>query len=142
MAYSILSTSYLSNQSLEIRAHPTSTPTSPFIKNKKHTMVRLKNRYLLLEFLYQDSPSSSIPTPPNPNPKETTTDITHQTHLQIHAPTPNTVTPGLLARTIKDEVSNLFGDWGVGRLGTSRINGTSLPSLPFSVFHFIPHERM
>lgn len=82
-------------------------------------MVRLKNRYLLLEILY--------PEPSKP-------DLRSHSHLQIHSPTPS-LTAGALAKLIRDEVSDLYGDWGVGRLGGGGISGT-LPS-PFPLAFFV-----
>jgi len=34
--------------------------------------------------------------------------------VQFHQPTPDALTPQLLSRAIRDEVSLLFGDYGVG----------------------------
>jgi len=85
-------------------------------------MVRLKNRYLLLDILYPD-PSSRPNTPKPVSPQ-----------LAIHAPTPDTLTPGLLAKMIREEVSALFGDWGVGKLGGANaggVNGSFAPFFPF-----------
>lgn len=91
-------------------------------------MVRLKQRYLLLDILYPD-PSSwpkSIPDDANPEANN---------HLRIHSPTADTLSPGLLAKLIREQVSELFGDWGVGRLGGSNAGGVSgippPPPLPF-----------
>ncbi len=76
-------------------------------------MVRIKYRYLLLQILYP-SPSPSNPShPPRPgndNPP---------TLLTFHHPTPDTLTPALLARCIKDGVGELYGDYGVGLVGAS-----------------------
>lgn len=69
-------------------------------------MVRLKNRYLLVHILYPDAPNAKLPlsNPPNSIP-----DV-----VQFHRPTPDTLTPQLLVRAIRDEVALLFGDYGVG----------------------------
>lgn len=80
-------------------------------------MVRLKNRYLLLDILYPD-PS----TWPSQNPTST--------QLAIHSPTSDALTPGLLAKMIREEVGEMYGDWGVGKLGgaaATGINGISHP---------------
>ncbi|KAF2226926.1 Rpp14/Pop5 family-domain-containing protein [Elsinoe ampelina] len=71
-------------------------------------MVRIKHRYLLLQLLYPSAPSSSSSSssPPSSDP--------HQFTLHLYAPTPDTLTPALLARLIRDQVSLLFGDHGAG----------------------------
>ncbi|OXV08930.1 hypothetical protein Egran_03310 [Elaphomyces granulatus] len=66
-------------------------------------MVRVKHRYLLVEILYPNERSSSS--------------LSLSTHLQLHAPTPDSLTPGLLANLLRDEIASIFGDWGVGRIG-------------------------
>lgn len=76
-------------------------------------MVRLKQRYLLLDILYPD-PSTWPPTSQQ-----------NQSAHRIHAPTADTLTPALLAKLIRDQVSELFGDWGVGRLGGVNAGGVS-----------------
>ena len=80
-------------------------------------MVRLKQRYLLLDILYPDPSTwpTTHRTPSNPTPP----------HLRIHAPTADTLTPALLAKIIREQVSELFGDWGVGRLGGVNAGGVS-----------------
>ncbi|KAL4898102.1 hypothetical protein BDV59DRAFT_166214 [Aspergillus ambiguus] len=70
-------------------------------------MVRLKHRYLLVDILYP-SPTASTGAQNKPSHP-------HPPHLQIHAPTSNALTPSLLAKLVRDEVSSLFGDWGIGR---------------------------
>ncbi|ODM20203.1 hypothetical protein SI65_05191 [Aspergillus cristatus] len=85
-------------------------------------MVRIKQRYLLLDILYPD-PSSwpkSIPDDAN---------LETNNHLRIHSPTADTLSPGLLAKLIREQVSELFGDWGVGRLGGSNAGGVSVKYL-------------
>ncbi|KAI9870547.1 MAG: hypothetical protein M1830_004111 [Pleopsidium flavum] len=69
-------------------------------------MVRLKNRYLLVHILYPDAPNAKITTS---KPPSSVPDV-----VQFHQPTPDALTPQLLARAIRDEVSLLFGDYGVG----------------------------
>lgn len=81
-------------------------------------MVRLKQRYLLLDILYPD-PSTWPPSTQQNQP------AAHR----IHAPTADTLTPALLAKLIRDQVSELFGDWGVGRLGGVNAGGVSGLSL-------------
>lgn len=78
-------------------------------------MVRLKNRYLLLDILYPDP--ASWPTHSKP--------LTASPQLAIHSPTSDALTPGLLAKMIREEVADLYGDWGVGRLGGASAIGVN-----------------
>ncbi|KAJ5611235.1 hypothetical protein N7510_007954 [Penicillium lagena] len=80
-------------------------------------MVRLKNRYLLLDILYPD---------PSARPNNTKS---ASPQLSIHSPTPDTLTPGLLAKMVREEVSALFGDWGVGKLGGANAGGINVKYL-------------
>ncbi|KAJ5184149.1 hypothetical protein N7492_001765 [Penicillium capsulatum] len=85
-------------------------------------MVRLKNRYLLLDILYPDPstwPSTKPSTPASSTPAQ----------LAIHAPTSDALTPGLLAKMIREQVSELYGDWGVGRLGGASAGGVHVKYL-------------
>ncbi|RJE17227.1 hypothetical protein PHISCL_10436, partial [Aspergillus sclerotialis] len=77
-------------------------------------MVRLKNRYLLVEILYPEPSSWPRSTTTTQKPTQQTQP---ETHLQIHSPTSNILTPGLLAKMVLDQVADIYGDWGVGRLG-------------------------
>lgn len=81
-------------------------------------MVRLKNRYLLLDILYPDP--STWPSTKQPHSSTST-----PAQLAIHAPTSDALTPGLLAKMIRDEVSELYGDWGVGKLGGASAGGVN-----------------
>ncbi|PLB47518.1 hypothetical protein P170DRAFT_385256 [Aspergillus steynii IBT 23096] len=76
-------------------------------------MVRLKHRYLLLDILYPD-PSSW----PSTAPQRKLASAQSQSQIQIHAPTSDALTQGLLAKMVREEVAEIFGDWGVGRLGS------------------------
>jgi ribonuclease P/MRP protein subunit POP5 len=64
-------------------------------------MVRIKHRYLLVQILYPDVPTtlSSKDVP----------DIVH-----FRRPTIDDLTPALLSRAIKDQIGLLYGDYGVG----------------------------
>jgi ribonuclease P/MRP protein subunit POP5 len=75
-------------------------------------MVRVKHRYLLLDILYPE-PSSW------PTSSTIKTKLPSQTdaQLRIHSPTSDALTPALLAKMVREEVAEIFGDWGVGRLG-------------------------
>ncbi|KAL4952677.1 Rpp14/Pop5 family-domain-containing protein [Aspergillus filifer] len=85
-------------------------------------MVRVKHRYLLLEILYPDPTSAPSSTNKNRNNAQ-------QSQLRIHAPTSDALTPSLLAKMVRDEVADLFGDWGVGRLGGVGAGGVSVKYL-------------
>ncbi|QGA14387.1 hypothetical protein EYB26_002040 [Talaromyces marneffei] len=74
-------------------------------------MVRIKHRYLLIDILHPEpsqihkrgpssSSSSSIPA-----------------HLYFHPPTPDSLTSSVLARLLRETISELFGDYGIGKLG-------------------------
>ncbi|KAJ5559095.1 hypothetical protein N7535_009040 [Penicillium sp. DV-2018c] len=82
-------------------------------------MVRLKSRYLLIDILYPDPstwPSTPNSKPPNPQ-------------LAIHSPTSDTLTPGFLAKMIRDSVAELYGDWGIGKLGGASASGITIKYL-------------
>ncbi|KAL4882623.1 Rpp14/Pop5 family-domain-containing protein [Aspergillus karnatakaensis] len=86
-------------------------------------MVRVKHRYLLIDILYPESSSSPRSTSrKNKNNAE-------QAQLRIHAPTSDALTPSLLAKMVRDEVAEIFGDWGVGRLGGVGAGGVSVKYL-------------
>ncbi|KAJ5584884.1 uncharacterized protein N7459_004684 [Penicillium hispanicum] len=85
-------------------------------------MVRLKNRYLLLDILYPDP--STWPTPTSKTPPSA-----HSVQLAIHSPTSDALTPGLLAKMIREEVAELYGDWGVGKLGGATAGGVNVKYL-------------
>jgi len=62
-------------------------------------MVRVKHRYLLLQFLFPTQRKSS------PSALHT---------LEFHAPLPPNFTPASLHRILRDSVASIFGDYGVG----------------------------
>jgi ribonuclease P/MRP protein subunit POP5 len=76
-------------------------------------MVRLKSRYLLVDILYPDP--STWPATPTSKP--------HNPQLAIHSPTSDTLTPGFLAKMIRESVAELYGDWGIGKLGGASASG-------------------
>ncbi|PYH42299.1 Rpp14/Pop5 family protein, partial [Aspergillus saccharolyticus JOP 1030-1] len=84
-------------------------------------MVRIKHRYLLLDILYPDP--ATWPRKPSTSTSST------QAQLQIHAPTSDALTPSLLAKLVREQVAELFGDWGVGRLGGAGAGGVSVKYL-------------
>lgn len=59
-------------------------------------MVRLKHRYLLLQILYP-AETSSLPG-----------------SITFHTPSSDSLTAGILTRTLRDTVSDQFGDYGAG----------------------------
>jgi ribonuclease P/MRP protein subunit POP5 len=69
-------------------------------------MVRLKNRYLLVNILYPDTkgsfPSAKVP------------DV-----VSFHQPTTDDLTPNVLLKAIRAEVAELFGDYGSGAISDS-----------------------
>ncbi|KAI9794363.1 MAG: hypothetical protein M1816_005432 [Peltula sp. TS41687] len=78
-------------------------------------MVRLKNRYLLVHILYPPSSSKSPPPPTTTNNNNTSSAaIPIPTVVEFHAPTPSSLTPQLLTRTIRSSIASLYGDYGVG----------------------------
>lgn len=70
-------------------------------------MVRLKNRYLLITFLY---PSSLTGLPI----KDSLPDI-----VQFNQPSSDQLTVPLLIKAIREGVAELFGDYGVGVVSSS-----------------------
>lgn len=85
-------------------------------------MVRIKHRYLLLNILYPES-----------YPKDDGADHINQRTtlpglLQFHRPTPDELTPQLLARAIRDQILYLYGNYGYGITSTG-VNGQYPPSL-------------
>ncbi|KAI9375513.1 Rpp14/Pop5 family-domain-containing protein [Aspergillus egyptiacus] len=83
-------------------------------------MVRVKHRYLLIDILYPD---------PTSWPSSRKARDAKQAQLAIHAPTSDALTPSLLAKMVRDEVAEIFGDWGVGRLGGVGAGGVSVKYL-------------
>ncbi|RAR09663.1 ribonuclease p mrp protein subunit [Stemphylium lycopersici] len=67
-------------------------------------MVRVKNRYLVVNFLYPE---------PAPKSKTQLPDL-----VQIHAPTPDALKQGFIVRMIRDGVEELFGDYGAGMVSS------------------------
>ncbi|OJI82527.1 hypothetical protein BO79DRAFT_199521 [Aspergillus costaricaensis CBS 115574] len=96
-------------------------------------MVRLKHRYILLDILYPDPstwPAATSRTKSNNNNNNNPQSKSKsQAQLQIHSPTSDALTPGLLAKMVREEVSLMFGDYGVGRLGGAGAGGISVKYL-------------
>jgi hypothetical protein len=83
-------------------------------------MVRVKHRYLLIDILY---PPSDLPNAVSKDQQRSKYE--KQIHLQIHRPTSDELTPQVLARMVRQSVGELFGDWGMGKLGGAGIGGVS-----------------
>lgn len=84
-------------------------------------MVRLKDRYLLVNIIYTDLPPGQAPSTKvnnNNNNSATVSDL-----LLYNQPTSNDLRPQLLLRAIRAEVAALFGDCGAGAVDRS-LQGT------------------
>ncbi|EFQ97010.1 Rpp14 family protein [Nannizzia gypsea CBS 118893] len=81
-------------------------------------MVRLKHRYLLVNILY----------PPQTGSQKAPLDG-KAFHLQLHRPTADALTPQALARLVREAVAEMFGDWGMGRLGGAGAGAVSVKYL-------------
>lgn len=85
-------------------------------------MVRIKERYLLVNILYP----SAIGTKPD------VPDV-----VVINQPTTDKLTAQALLRGIRDEVSSLFGDYGAGAMEGGGLSGMSRYLSP-SVISYMP----
>ncbi|MCJ1384543.1 hypothetical protein MMC17_007660 [Xylographa soralifera] len=68
-------------------------------------MVRIKHRYLLAHILYPNHPSPPLSTSSSPPLPPI---------VRFRPPTPNSLTPQLLLRAIREQVALLYGDYGAG----------------------------
>lgn len=57
------------------------------------------------------------------------------THLRIHRPTPDWLTPQIVARIVRDVVGEVFGDWGMGKVGGA--GGGRIQGQLFSVYIYM-----
>ncbi len=73
-------------------------------------MVRLKERYLLVNILYPEAPKEPSRVPD---------------FVVLNQPTTDSLTPQALARGVRAEVDNLFGDYGSGAVERS-LSGMTL----------------
>ena len=71
--------------------------------SRQFNMVRIKERYLLVNIIYPPDRAASS--------KEAVPD-----HVVQHQPTTDKLQHGTLAKAIKSEVASLFGDYGAGAL--------------------------
>jgi ribonuclease P/MRP protein subunit POP5 len=74
-------------------------------------MVRVKFRYLVVNFLYPQPSTTAPRKPPLPD------------LVQIHSPTPDSFHTGILIRLVRDGVAELYGDYGMGMIA-SGLKGT------------------
>lgn len=95
-------------------------------------MVRIKNRYLLVNVLYPDPPD--LNKPPSSKPGSTFQSL--PAIIQFHRPTPDDLTPHLFARALKEQIALLYGDYGVG-VTSSGLSGTNLPTSHFPIRPFL-----
>lgn len=84
-------------------------------------MVRIKHRYLLAHILYPD------PADPKTQPSSKFSEKALPDVVQFHRPSPDDLTPQLLARTIRDQVLSLYGDYGLGLVSSSLKSRTHFP---------------
>lgn len=100
-------------------------------------MVRVKHRYLLVHILYPDPvDDAKAKTPPSKSPEKAPPDL-----VQFHRPSPDDLTPQLLARTIRDQVQLLYGDYGLG-LASGGLSGTILPPTHTSLNNKTPPPKL
>ncbi|KAI1919947.1 RNA-binding protein pop5 [Ophidiomyces ophidiicola] len=92
-------------------------------------MVRLKHRYLLVNILYPPSPSDACPATKADGASQKELDPETRFHLQLCQPTPDTLTAAVLIKMLRETVSEMFGDWGMGRLGGAGAGGISVKYL-------------
>ena len=85
-------------------------------------MVRIKNRYLLVNILYPDDSTNKPHLSATPVPAV----------VQFHKPSPNFLTPGLLAQGIRDQVELMYGEFGAGVTanGLNGMSGGELANFP------------
>ena len=93
-------------------------------------MVRLKHRYLLFEILYPTKDANANATKP-------VLDVT-DTFMQFHAPSPPQLDEKLLSRIIRENVRDLFGDYGTGKVFGSIKSGLTLNGDHFTTDQLIP----
>ncbi|EEP79780.1 predicted protein [Uncinocarpus reesii 1704] len=93
-------------------------------------MVRLKHRYLLVNILYPPTPSSNtLLSAKTLTQAKGEPDAETQFHLQVCRPTPDHINAQVLARMIREAVSEMFGDWGMGELGGAGAGSVSVKYL-------------
>lgn len=78
-------------------------------------MVRVKNRYLVVNFLYPEPAAKS---------KTQLPDL-----VQIHSPTPDAFHAGVMVRMVREGVEELFGEYGMGMISSGLKGRQSLTAL-------------
>lgn len=73
-------------------------------------MVRIKHRYLLINFLYPETTASAD--------KNAETDAVPNV-VAFHSPSPDALTPSLLIRGLREQIIYLFGDYGAGKTSSA-----------------------
>lgn len=77
-------------------------------------MVRLKNRYLLIQILSPSAPKTIASSPSEASTSTSALLLSPPSTLQHHLPTPDSVTHSTLVRLIRAQLALLFGDYGAG----------------------------
>lgn len=82
-------------------------------------MVRIKRRYLLVNIIYLDAASSSAASyPPQVDHFRQLPHGTLPAVVDFHRPSPDHLTSQVLLRLLRETIADVFGDWGVGAVGT------------------------
>lgn len=84
-------------------------------------MVRLKNRYLLVNILYPELEDRKR--------KTKVPDV-----VEFNQPTTDAFTPGALLKGLKAEIANLFGDYGSGAVSESMVGEQQAHELTWNLF--------
>jgi len=97
---------------------PTASTIQAFIHSSSYIfkgiqMVRIKHRYLLVNILYPSGQAAQLKVANNDLP-----DV-----AQFHQPTLSEFNDEMLRRLIRNNVSELFGDYGIGMIASS-LKGT------------------
>ncbi|KAF2967371.1 hypothetical protein GQX73_g6215 [Xylaria multiplex] len=90
-------------------------------------MVRIKERYLLVNILY---------------PTELGTRANLPDVVLLNQPTSDELTPGALLRAIRAEVAVLFGDYGSGALEGGGLSGNQVPLTSNLNLHIANRTRL
>lgn len=77
-------------------------------------MVRIKERYLLVNILY-----------PPTTPREDASDVPD--FVLLHQPTTDRLTAGSLVRALQSEIAALFGDYGSGAIAGANLSSEHRP---------------
>ncbi|KAL8940452.1 MAG: hypothetical protein Q9216_002822 [Gyalolechia sp. 2 TL-2023] len=81
-------------------------------------MVRIKHRYLLVNILYPEPPATGH------GRDKARPILTLPDSIQFHWPTPDSLTPQILAKAIRNQILYMYGDYGYGITSTG-LNATS-----------------